>query len=82
MAADNDIKIIPIAIEYQDPEDAWIGDDTFIRHFFQVFAKRKVVCKVHYGAPIWTSDGEELRVNVQGWVNSELTLIRKEWKLA
>ena len=41
MAADNNVKIIPIAIEYQDPNDAWVGDDTFVPHFFQVFAKRK-----------------------------------------
>lgn len=81
MAADNSIEVVPIVIEYQDPEDAWIGDDTFIRHFFQVFAKRKVVCAVHYGMPMWDSDGEVLRTKVQDWINSELKTIRNKWKL-
>lgn len=81
MAADNQVKIVPMAIEYQDPDDAWVGDDTFIPHFLQVFAKPKVVCEVHYGAPMWESDGDVLREKVQTWVNRELTLMRKKWGL-
>lgn len=81
MAAENKVKIVPIAIEYRDPKDAWIGDDTFVRHFFQTFAKKEVICRVHYGPPIWKADGEVLRTKVQEWVDSELLLIRKEWNL-
>lgn len=82
MAAENKVKIVPIAIEYQDPSDAWIGEDTFLRHFFQVFAKKKVICAVHYGEPIWTPDGEELKDKVKSWIDRELISIRAEWNLA
>ena len=81
LAAENNVKIVPIAIEYQDPKDAWIGDDTFVRHFFQTFAKREVIATIHYGPPMWEADGEVLRRKVQDWVNAELTIIRKEWNL-
>lgn len=81
MAADNQIKIIPIAIEFQDPKDAWIGRDTFIRHFFQTFAKRKIVCEVHYGTPIKEKNRNLLKTKVQGWIDQELTSIRKKWDL-
>ncbi len=82
MAAENEVRIVPIAIEYQDPKDAWIGDATFIPHFFQVFAKREVVCKIHYGAPLWDSDGAVLREKVQTWVDGELIEMRRQWGLS
>ena len=78
MAAENQVHVVPIAIEYQDPDVAWIGDDTFIPHFFQVFAKREVVCEVHYGEPMWDKDGDVLREKVQAWVNGELIEIREK----
>lgn len=81
MAADNHVNIIPIAIEYLDPDDAWVGADTFVPHFFQVFAKRKIVCEVHFGEPMWDKDGDVLCEKVQTWVNGELTEIRKKWGL-
>ena len=81
MAAENNVRIIPIAIDYQDPKDAWIGDDTFIRHFFQTFAKKEVICTVHYGPPMWDADGAVLREKVQNWVDAEILEIRKKWNL-
>ena len=81
MAAENKINIIPIAIEFKDPKDAWIGDDTFIPHFFQTFAKRKVICEVHYGPPMWEENEIVLKTKVQSWINQELTTIRKKWGL-
>ena len=82
MAAENNVRIIPIAIDYQDPKDAWIGDDTFIRHFFQTFAKKEVICTVHYGPPMWDADGTVLREKVQNWVDAEILEIRKKWNLS
>jgi len=81
MAAENQVKIIPIAIEFQDPKDAWIGKDTFIPHFFQTFAKRKVICEVHYGPPMWDTNETILKTKVQSWINQELTSMRKKWGL-
>jgi len=81
IAAANNVEIVPIAIEYKDPKDAWIGDDTFVRHFFQTFAKKEIVCAIHYGPPMWEADGEALRHKVRDWVNSTLIEIRKDWNL-
>ena len=68
-------------MSFEDPSDAWIEDDTFIRHFFQAFAKPKLVCEIHYGQPMWAADGEQLRKEVQTWINNELTEMRKAWGL-
>ena len=81
IAAKNQVKVVPIAIEYQDSKDAWIGAATFIPHFFQTFAKPKIICEVHYGLPIWEPDGLLLKSKVQTWINQELIMIRKKWGL-
>ncbi len=81
IAAEHKVEIVPIAIEYQDVKDAWIGDDTFVRHFFQTFAKKEVVCAIHYGSPMWDGDGDVLREKVQHWVNAEILEMRKQWDL-
>ena len=41
MAAESNIPILPVAIEYKYKTDAWVGDDTFVRHFFECFGKWK-----------------------------------------
>ena len=78
MAAENQIKIVPVAIEYQDQAVAFIGDDTFLPHFFKVFAKPKIVGIIDYGTPIWSEDGEKLRQACQDWVHAKLQEIRPE----
>jgi len=40
-AAVEGFPIYPIVHEYQEEKDAWVGDDTFIRHFFECFGKKK-----------------------------------------
>lgn len=82
IAAENKVKVVPIAIEYLDPKDAWIGDDTFVRHFFQTFAKKELTCVIHYGPPMWEADGALLRRKAQDWVDAELMVIRKEWGMS
>ena len=40
MAAAANVPIMPVAIEYANENDAWVGTDTFVRHFFECFGKR------------------------------------------
>lgn len=80
-AAKNLIPVVPIAIEYQFKEDAWIGDDTFIRHFVQCFGKWNTHIKVTYFDPISSEDADYLINTAKNLIDSELLSIRREWKL-
>lgn len=81
MAAKNKVSIIPIAIEYGHLGDAWVTADSMALHFIKNFGKKNKRIDIHYGAPIWMEDGEELRNTVKNWIDTELLNIRKKWDL-
>jgi len=81
MAAGGGFGIVPVAIEYKNPADAWIGDDTFIPHFFRCFGKSVTEVKIAFGPALYGEDGEELLREVQFWIDSKLTEFRREWNL-
>ena len=72
LAAELNIPVVPFAIEYQTPGDAWIGDDTFIPHFFRCFGKKHTHISLSYGPPMQNSDPEKLREEVRAWIDGEL----------
>ena len=78
-AAKNKIPVVPIAIEYQLIEDAWIGDDTFIRHFIQFFGKWNTHIKITYFEPLVSDDADYLINTTKELIDTELLRIRKEW---
>ena len=72
LAAENGFPIVPVALDYDDPLDYWIGDDLFVPHFFDRFGKRKKRIHTAYGMPIFSSDFEELRQKTKAWIDSKL----------
>lgn len=65
VAAEIGVPIVPVAILYGRKSDAWIGDDTFVRHFFATFGHWETRVRLYFGAPIVGSEGERLRVESQ-----------------
>lgn len=78
-AAKLNFAIYPVAIEYQKTDDAWIGDDTFIRHFFECFGKRNTNIRISYGPKTRAESAEELILQSKTWLDKELTALRKDW---
>ncbi len=78
-AAQEGFTIYPVVQEYQKDEDAWIGDDTFLRHFFECFGKKKTLMRLSYGPPLKSNSGEELMELSKQWIDKELLRIRKDW---
>jgi len=72
VAADAGIPVIPVALEYQRPEDAWIGDDTFLPHFLKTFSNWRTHVTIRFGSPISASDGGVLREQVTDWMQKNL----------
>lgn len=78
-AAKNKIPVVPIAIEYQLVEDAWIDDDTFIRHFVQCFGKWNTYIKITYFDALVSEDADYLLNTTKELIDTELLRIRKDW---
>jgi 1-acyl-sn-glycerol-3-phosphate acyltransferase len=72
LAAQKTISIVPMAIEFVDPDDAWVGDDTFLRHFFQTFRKKKIQIRMSIGPSFVDADSERLKRNIHEWIETEL----------
>ncbi len=77
--AGSGLEIIPVAIEYENPNIAWVGKDTFIPHFLREFGAWRTKVKVAFGDPVRGDDGEALRNQVQGWIESQCLKFREEF---
>lgn len=71
------LEIIPVAIEYENPNIAWVGQDTFIPHFLREFGAWQTRVKVAFGEPISGDDGEQLREKVQTWIEQHCLQFRE-----
>jgi len=71
-AAGHDLPVAPVAIEYQDRADAWVGDDTFISHFIRVFGKKRVRVDVYYGPVMNDGDATRLKERAERWITATL----------
>lgn len=79
IAAEGQIPAMPVAIEYLHPEDAWVGDSTFVGHFLHCFSKWETPVKVRFAKPIVATDGAVLLDKTQTWINKSLIELRSEW---
>lgn len=72
IAADGNIPVIPMAINYKDVDDAWVGDDTFIGHFFRQMGKPVTKVSVRYGSSIADSDCKSLQHKIKMQIDEML----------
>ena len=72
MAAEHRIPILPVAVEYKDKNDAFIGNDTFLPHFIRTFGKWRTVIHLHIGPILQGDDGEELLKQCKSWIDDSL----------
>ncbi|MDH3651120.1 MAG: 1-acyl-sn-glycerol-3-phosphate acyltransferase, partial [Saprospiraceae bacterium] len=72
-------SIYPIAIEYKAIEDAWIGDDTFFRHFFARFGFPQTNVRISYGPELFSTHSFELHEKARQWIDKELAHMQQNW---
>lgn len=72
LAAREGFTVVPVAIEYADRSDAWVGDDTFVGHFLRAFSKKDIRVEVSFGPPLRDEDPEALRNVAWHWIRSVL----------
>lgn len=79
LAANHQIPIVPVALEYSTPKDYWVGSDTFLPHFIQRFGEKHMRVSVRYGAPIRSDDADELLRQTQQWIDAQIPKMRREF---
>ncbi|WP_372802558.1 lysophospholipid acyltransferase family protein [Lutibacter sp.] len=79
LAAQLGVPVLPIAVDYKNLGDAWIGDDTFLPHFIRCFGKWRTEIKVSYLKPVKSDNPEELILTSKKLIDDELLRFRKEW---
>lgn len=79
MAAERGIPVVPVAFDFQDPKNYWLGDDTFLPHFIRCFGERFTNVFVHYGPAIRNNDADILLRETQAWVDDALANLRQEF---
>lgn len=79
ISAEGDFPITPIAIEYKDPNIAWVGQSKFIPHAWKHFGARHIDVKVSYGQTKRNSDGGKLLEWARDWTAQEVLQLRAEW---
>ncbi len=79
LAVELGVPVLPIAIDFKNIEDAWIGDDTFVPHFFKCFGKWRTEIKISYLDPILLDNVEELVAKTRSVIDAEMIRFRKEW---
>ena len=80
LAASNNIPIVPVAIEYGSKDDYWVGDDTFVAHFFRRFSEKKMRVAVRFGFPILGSDATLLSAQCKSWLDAQLPEMQESLK--
>lgn len=80
MAAKEGFSVVPMAIDYADMGDAWIGDDGFLPHFFRCFGKKRTLVKIKYGQPLRSDDVNFLVTESKRWIDENLLDIRQAFE--
>ncbi len=81
-AAEGNIPVVPVALEYGDINDSWVGSDTFIPHFLQCFRKPKTYVRMTIGPIMRDTEGERLRSSAESWVRERLREHREAFGIA
>lgn len=79
VCAEGGFPIHPIAIEYENPDIAWVGDDLFIPHFVKHFGGSKVRVKIRYGSEINGTNGDDLKNQTAAWLDKNVREMRLAW---
>lgn len=74
IAVQTNTAIVPVAINYEDPKDAWVGDDLFVPHFIRQMGKWRTSVKLNYGSPVLFEDHIEAKNTIKHEIDKQLSI--------
>lgn len=78
VAADLDIPVVPIAIEYQDRKHHWVSRSLWRQYVLQ-FGESSCHCTMSFGEPYHAADQDYGTEQARAWINQEVLAIRKRY---
>lgn len=75
IAANVKIPVIPMAIHYADINDAWVGEESFLSHFFRQMVKPVTKVYVRFGTPVLGSEYKYVQSETKNQIDLMLTEI-------
>lgn len=78
IAADAEIPVIPMAICYEDKNYAWVGNDTFLGHFFRQMGKPTSKVYIRYGSPVKNTDYKILQAEIKSQIDQMLEELNRK----
>lgn len=79
IAAQYKIQVVPVAIDYKNKYDYWLGNDSFLPHFLVCFGKWRTEIKVSYLESICSDNVNELITKSKQEIDIELLRFRADW---
>jgi 1-acyl-sn-glycerol-3-phosphate acyltransferase len=61
-----------MAIHYRDKDDAWVGKDTLLSHFFRQMGKPVTKVDIKFGTPVSDSDYKQIQQQIKHKIDSML----------
>ena len=81
LSARTGIPLVPVVVEYENPGDAWVNDDGFIRHFIKCFGKPRTKVKVVFGKQRASTDPAFLKNEISEFIDLNSRRVFKEFEL-
>lgn len=78
LAAEHGVPVVPAAIAYDDPADAWVDDDPFLGHFLSSFRKRRIGATLAFGPVLRPEAASDLRAETEHWIRNRLAGLAQE----
>jgi 1-acyl-sn-glycerol-3-phosphate acyltransferase len=79
ISAEGGFPVTPIAIEYRDPNIAWVGKVKFLPHAWKQFGNKYTDVRVTIGETIKGDDGQKLLDQTRNWTILETLRLRNLW---
>lgn len=58
LAAIAEVPVVPVALRYESPDLAWVGNTYFLPHYIKTLSRRSWTAYVTFGDPMWVQPGE------------------------
>ncbi len=72
LACKKDIPVVPVAVSYENPKAAWIGDDFFLPHFLEIFKTSPLKARLSFGPEIREENGDILKATAHSSIQHQL----------
>lgn len=72
LAARDGWPVVPVALDFADPRDFWVGRVTFMQHAWSRFGQPTIEVALHYGTPLQGTDAEQLSATARTWIENTL----------